>query len=364
MRTFAPQTRLLREPNLEAELIKIIPPDTELDVFDTVRDYRRVSFSDGDGQLHTGYVNQNFIKPLGLEPDRIIIEEPATARKGWFASEGPKFDSTTGWLAAGLVLVLLGNVLTGVVLWGKIKRLPSPSVHTSCSGIGSYALDPLRWVTQTNNKIVRLGAQAGEVEVAITFDLSQKEPGSEIYVLYRPRETNDWQRVPVKHIDALHYEMSLDLDASYSWIYRIAEVNRGEVTRISQEELIWLNRRPETSHLYVEVLDPGADLGSQLKLRFWRLPETPPEVEISYITVEFYSKEFYEEQSPVATEILSEPIDLGEGRGLVYELSKERDSNWRYVRIRVTGTDGSEWDARFSMEDLFHGVNFPIDRGY
>lgn len=362
MRTFAPQTRLVAEPNISASQVAVIPPDTELDAFEQVDRYRRVSFVDDQGHSLTGYVNSNFLVLVGADRERVKYEEPVAAIDNWFETKGPRFDRTTGWLAAGLVLVLFTNMLTSVILWYKIKMLPPPIVHTSCSGVSSYSLAPLNWASNMNHQILRPGAQVNDVEVSLAFDLRQKEPGSEIKVLYGPRNTSDWQQVVAAAVGPLSYEVNLELDASQSWVYRIAEAIGGEITRLSESEgYIPLAATTLTNNLFIEVLDSGEDEGKQLQLRFWRLPKASQDIKISYIEVEFYAEHPYLEQASDHAVTIRQPVDLGAGRGLVYELSTDRDDAWQHVRVTVTMHNGHVRYSQFSFQELFLGRDFPID---
>lgn len=280
MQTFAPQTRLFAEPNATAEVIASIPPRTELEIVETVGRYHRAYLSDRNDQRKTGYVVADLLEPIpGEKPIKEMQEQQAQTltQESWWATKGPRFDRATGWLAAGLGLVLLVTIISSVVLWVKIRNLPPPSVHVSCSG--SPASNPLMWIQLMGDKLIGVGASAGEAEVAIYCDLTQKTPGSEICVLFQTdttdrtrlfasarRNSGQWQQVPCTLIGGMTYEAKLNLDYSQNWTYCIAEKVSGEIVRVGPSQFIDLATQAQHKYIYVQRLEP--EQPSELKLRF------------------------------------------------------------------------------------------------
>lgn len=288
-------------------------------------------------------------------------QTPTLPTEGWWATKGPRFDRATGWLAAGLGLVLLVNMISSIVLWVKIRNLPPPSVHASCSG--SYSSNMLMWVQRVDSKLIGVGAGAGEAEVAINFDLTQKTPGSEICVLHRSeasdqwqqfastkRNSEQWQQTTSTLIGGMTYEAKLNLDYSQNWTYCIAERVSGEIIRVGPSQFIDLAWQSQHKYIHVQRLEP--EQSSELKLRFWQL-STSSEPYTGPIRIDFFAEGDWENRlAPTFTAIASELVDLGDGRGVAYEISVERDSSWKHVMFSITLANGTTRGTVFRMEEL------------
>lgn len=151
MTTFALQTRLFKEPDIAAEQIATISPNTTVELLDACNQFCRVALTDESGHRFEGYVVRNFLKPLVSAPAPTVVDnspEPTGKKEGWLTNR-PKLDQKTTWLVGGLVLVLLVNVFSTVLLWKQINSLPRyTTVSAFCSGISSSVLASLKCETK------------------------------------------------------------------------------------------------------------------------------------------------------------------------------------------------------------------------
>lgn len=369
LKNFAPQTRLFKDANLAAEVVAIIPPNTNLTAHETVDEFRRVSFTDSEGRQLEGYVVSNFLQQISPSDGEQLVGSPDaadselhTARTGWWESYGPKFDRTSAWLAGGLLVVLLSNALASVILWSKIKDRTPPTVHTSCSG-SSIPTYMLSWIPGVEDKLLRLGEQAGEVTVTLDFSLKEKSPGSQIYVSYRPLDSNEaWQQVEGTPYLGLNYQIMLDLAYDKNWDYFIEEKIKGETIRADSIRQILLARQASAKFIYIEKLPTEAESPPELKLRFWQL-STDPEPLIEPFIINFFNKYGHQEHTaPAASRHVSELVDLGAGRGVAYEFSIDLDDKWEDVQFVLTFADGTERVFTHQMRELDLGyINLPTD---
>lgn len=74
MTTFALQTRLFKEPDIAAEQIATISPNTTVDLLDACNQFCRVALTDESGHRFEGYVVRNFLKPLVSAPAPTVVD--------------------------------------------------------------------------------------------------------------------------------------------------------------------------------------------------------------------------------------------------------------------------------------------------
>lgn len=345
MRTFAPQTRLRKEPGVSAEILATISANTEVEVLAKEGRFYKTVVCTADGTQAEGYIAENFLKPLEPEGDTDVTTQ-ADAR---LSIPKPKFDQTTGWLAAGLILLLVTNTIGGIAIWVKMHQLANRPVYASCSGhsgISSYQLRPLQWVTDQRDELAEIGSVPGKAEVTLEFSLSEKEARSEIVVFYRPSGTGEaWQEAKAQRIFALDYKAKLLLDYGYDWEYRVAE-KLGEVVRMGELGSMMLVDRVGTGYVQVEVMNIYNSSYKALGLRFSQHPiPLLADRQIKLIKLDFSAK------GKVAySTVITQPTNLGERQA--YEFSGQRDKTWDQVTITVTFKDGQERSKIYTMAEL------------
>ncbi|MGI6358381.1 MAG: hypothetical protein ACOX2K_06795 [Bacillota bacterium] len=233
MRTFAPQTWLRREPDVAADALLGIPASTELEVLEAVGSYYKVSYRAQSGEEIIGYVSQSFLRPVGEE-----------VRRGGFKQHhdgpvilSPKFDRTTGWLAAGIVILLVTNLTETILLWRNMRDVANRPVHATCCGHS----DPAARYTWGNYDWPIVDPdyyQDGKVKLLLVYQVQEKLSGSEVVLCYRLRGEEIWQEEAM-HADeeALHYSAHFVIDPVTVMDYQVLQRVNGEVLRADNQRV-------------------------------------------------------------------------------------------------------------------------------
>ena len=136
-------------------------------------------------------------------------------------------------LAILLILVALNVWLVFRVnsIMVRVMQLPT---HISSSG-GSTRVDLSKLYTGVESmEYVLLSEElASTLDVGVKFRLTEKLPGSKVYVQYREADESPWVKVLAAAVEGLHYQAALKLDPAKSYEYQVVQLAANETLRES-----------------------------------------------------------------------------------------------------------------------------------
>ncbi len=231
MQTFAPSTSLRKEPEESAEVVTVLPRDTVLEVFEAAGRFSRVRCMGEGGQVLNGYIIANMLGPV-VERNEVqaVPEKPGTTSR--FTLIRSTLSGANSLLAAGLVILLITNLVTTFILWRNIRELQNRSVHVSCSG---SSLEP-SWGRYEISGVDPDYYQDGKVRFSIGYQVVEKFPGSKLVLRYRLKDGDVWNEQAMQESEkALTYVADFILSPDAWMAYQVVQRLNGENVRAERE---------------------------------------------------------------------------------------------------------------------------------
>lgn len=331
MRTFTPQTKLRSEPRAEAEQVMTIAPDTEVEVLEQVAGFYRVSLVDEFGQPTEGFIASRLLRgevELG-EQDR----QPPSPDRQW-AGVLPRFDRTSGWLAIGLLLVLLGSLVSTIMLYRAIRDLQNRPNYVTCTG-GGYSTPVNNWGSYLTGDLDPAHFQNDQVKANVSFQVYEKLPGSSIVLRYRLEDDGNWRETRMQETDRpLVYLGTVVIERNAKLSYQVLQRVGGETVRASADNYLDAASRVGSGDVNLSITrqENGAT-----HWYFWQDPRPAIQaLQVERITIKLDQKQSMERELV--------PEEWQDGCELIF-----RPDGFRGASITVRYRDGQERTVEFEQ---------------
>lgn len=148
----------------------------------------------------------------------------------------PPFEPMVSARTAGILFLCLGLVVLNVyTLWRviRLERMADRPINVSCRG-STIPADALRGITNVGARAAPEVLPGEMVQMLLSFTMFEKEPGSDVSVLYRSEEDAVWLQAACTETEPLAFEARVPANPADRLRWQAVEKVRGEIIRASQ----------------------------------------------------------------------------------------------------------------------------------